>query len=165
MPYAPQISLKRPLAPLARENLNDHADYPTDFQVELRALSANAYSLIADIYLLRYSGRPVKPLRFIGSSLRAVQAFPEPARRAAGFELWQVQCGSAPSDFKPMPAIGPGVQEIRIHLDGEWRVVLVATWPEAVYVLHAFRKKSQKSSPLDLALARTRFKRLKQEHG
>lgn len=101
----------------------------------------------------------------MGSSLRTVQAFPEPVRRAIGFELWQVQCGTMPSDFKPMPMIGPGALEFRIHLDGEWRVIFAATLPHAVHVLHAFRKKSQKTSALDLELARTRFKRLQKEHG
>ena len=44
----------------------------------------------------------LKPLKFVGSSLADLADFPEKARRQAGFELWQVQRGLMPSDFKPM---------------------------------------------------------------
>ena len=64
--------------------------------------------------------------------------------RAAGFELWQVQLGLMPSDFKPMPAVGAGAYEVRIKIGTQWRVIYVANRGDAVYVLHAFQKKSRR---------------------
>ena len=60
----------------------------------------------------------VKPLKFVGSSLDDLRNFPDEARRAAGFELRAVQSALEPSGWKPMPIIGPGVKEIRIHVFG-----------------------------------------------
>ena len=102
----------------------------------------------------------MKPLKFIGSSLDDLRNFPDEARRAAGFELRSVQNGFAPSDWKPIQSIGAGVKEIRIHVLGEWRVIYVAKFRATVYVLHAFQKKSQKTSCQDIELARQRYKRL-----
>ena len=99
----------------------------------------------------------MKTLRFVGSSLRDLRGFPEPARREAGFELDAVQRGLMPSDFKPMFSIGAGVYEIRIHVQGEWRVIFVAKRADAVYVLHAFEKKSQKTRREDIELAIRRY--------
>ena len=100
----------------------------------------------------------MKPLNFVGSSLDDLRNFPDEARRAAGFELRAVQTGLERSDWKPMPIIGPGVKEIRIHLLGEWRVIYVAKFRDAVYVLHSFQKKSRKTSRQDIELARQRYK-------
>ena len=61
----------------------------------------------------------MKLLRFVGSSLSDLREFSAEARRAAGFELWQVQCGLMPSDFKPLLGVGPGAYEIRVHVEGE----------------------------------------------
>ena len=99
----------------------------------------------------------MKALKFIGSSLDDLRNFPDEARRAAGFELHAVQSGLEPGDWKPMQAIGPGGKEIRIHVLGEWRVIYVAKFSDAVYVLHAFKKKSQKTSRQDIELARQRY--------
>jgi phage-related protein len=89
----------------------------------------------------------IKPLRFLGSSLDDLRNFPDEARRAAGFELRAVQEGLEPSDWKPMLLIGRGVKEIRIHVLGEWKVIYVAKFRDAVYVLHAFQKKTRKNEP------------------
>lgn len=102
----------------------------------------------------------MKPLRFIGSSLDNLRDFPAEARRQAGFELYAVQRGLDPSDWKPMPAIGPGVREIRIRVLGEWRVIYVARFAGAIYVLHAFQKRSQKTRQADIELARQRYQRI-----
>ena len=105
--------------------------------------------------------KPVsKALKFIGSSLDDLRNFPFEARRAAGFELYAVQNGLEPTDCKPMQAVGAGVKEIRIQVLGEWRVMYVAKFSDAVYVLHAFKKKSQKTSRQDIELARQRYKRI-----
>lgn len=73
-----------------------------------------------------------KPLKFVGSSLNDLRDFPEEARRVAGFELRAVQNGFDPVDWKPMQNIGSGVNEIRIHVLGEWRVIYVAKVVDAI---------------------------------
>src|SRR5476649_2333260 len=82
-----------------------------------------------------------KPVAWVASAQRDIRSFPAHARRNAGFELRRVQQGLDPDDWKPMPTIGPGVREIRIHTDLEHRVFSVATFAEAVYVRHAFEKR------------------------
>lgn len=111
---------------------------------------------------------PAKPLMWLGSSRRDLRAFPALPRRLAGFELRRVQQGLDPGDWKPMQAVGPGVREIRIHVAGAHRVFYVTTRPEAVYVLHAFEKKTQKTSARDLQIGRLRFSvlnKLGHQHG
>jgi len=104
--------------------------------------------------------RLMKELRFVGSSLEDLSRFPAEAKRAAGFELWQVQNGLDPSDWKPMNSVGIGVREIRIHVGGAWRVLYVAKFAEAVYVLHAFGKQTQRTAKSDIELAARRFREL-----
>jgi phage-related protein len=99
-------------------------------------------------------------LVFVGSSLEDLREFPAEARRTAGFELGFVQRGLDPSDWKPMKEVGAGVREIRIHVLGEWRVLYVAKFAEAIYVLHTFQKKTQKTKREDIELARTRYRQI-----
>jgi phage-related protein len=94
--------------------------------------------------------------------------FPALARRLAGFQLRRVQRGLDPADWKPMQTVGSGVREIRIHIAGAHRVFYVATTAEAIYVLHAFEKKTRKTSSQDLEIGRDRFRaleKLRQRHG
>jgi phage-related protein len=107
-----------------------------------------------------YSPVAHKPVRWLGNSRAAVRAFPPDARRDAGYQVYRVQQGHAPSDWKPMPDVGAGVREIRVHAGGEYRVLYLATQAEAVYVLHAFVKKRERTPKLDRDLARTRLKEL-----
>jgi len=65
-----------------------------------------------------------------------------------------------PSPFFIMQVIGPGVKEIHIHVLGEWRVIYVAKLRDAVYVLHAFQKKTLKTSRHDIDLARQRYRQI-----
>lgn len=102
----------------------------------------------------------MKPLKFVGSSLDDLRDFPEEARRTAGFELHSIQHDLEPRDWKPVISVGPGVKEIRIHVLGEWRVMYVANLKDAIYVLHAFQKKTQKTSQRDIELARKRYKQI-----
>jgi len=102
----------------------------------------------------------MKPLNFIGSSLDDLRNFPEEARKAAGFELYAIQRGLVPSDWKPMSSIGRGVKEIRIHVLGEWRIILVANFEDAVHVLHSFQKKTRKTNQHDIEIARKRYKQI-----
>lgn len=102
----------------------------------------------------------MKTLQFIGSSLDALRDFPDEARRAAGFELHAIQNGLMPSDFKPLLTVGAGAYEIRLHVLGEWRIVYVAKFDEAIYVLHAFQKKTQRTSQHDIKLAAKRYQQI-----
>jgi len=103
-------------------------------------------------------------VRFVGSSLDDLRQFPAGARREAGFELSNVQAGLQPSDWKPMNTVGAGAVEIRIKdKDGIYRVIYVARFEEAVYVLHAFQKKTQKTRKADIELAKARYKALAEQ--
>jgi phage-related protein len=107
-----------------------------------------------------------KLAEFRGSSLEDLRAFPLPARREAGHQIDQVQNGQEPDDWKPMPTIGQGVREIRIRdAAGAFRVVYVAKFADAVYVLHCFQKKTQKTSKPDLELTESRYRDLLKELG
>ncbi len=103
----------------------------------------------------------MKKITFLGDSLKRLKAFPNEARLEAGYNLYLIQRGEIPVDFKPMQAVGPGVYEIRIKGDdGSFRVFYVANLPEAVFVLHAFQKKSRATSKKDMALGRERYRAL-----
>ncbi len=65
-----------------------------------------------------------------------------------------------PSDFKPMLDIGADAYEIRVHVQGEWRVIYVAKFESAVYVLHAFQKKTQRTRKEDIELAAKRYRQI-----
>lgn len=98
-----------------------------------------------------------QPLVCLGSSRDELRAFPPEARARAGFELHRVQLGLEPHDWKPMPSVGAGVREVRVHNRGEFRVLYIANRPEAVYVLHAFLKTSRKTARRDIETARKRL--------
>lgn len=103
----------------------------------------------------------MKPIVWIGSSKIDLMAFPDDARREAGYQLDKVQRGEDPDDWKPMKTIGPGVREIRIQeACGAFRLIYIACIGDRVHVLHCFQKKSQKTSRRDLALAKQRFSRI-----
>lgn len=107
-----------------------------------------------------------KPLEFRAGALDDLRGFPIAARREAGHQLDQVQQGRDPDDWKPMGTIGQGVREIRIReTDGAFRVIYVAKFEAAIYVLHCFQKKTQKTSREDVALATRRYKDLLKELG
>ncbi len=103
----------------------------------------------------------MKPLYFVGSALEDLRAFPRAPRREAGYQLDRVQFGLEPSDWKPIPTVGRGVREIRIHDEGQYRVIYVAKIDDAVHVLHAFQKKTQKTRKKDIEIARRRLKEIR----
>jgi phage-related protein len=104
----------------------------------------------------------MKPVEFLGDSLDQIRAFPEGTRLDIGFQLERVQRGLDPDAWKPMKGIGPGVREIRVRdAAGAFRVIYIATWANAVYVLHAFQKKTQQTSKRDLMIAEIRFRTLR----
>ncbi|MBI2964049.1 MAG: type II toxin-antitoxin system RelE/ParE family toxin [Deltaproteobacteria bacterium] len=102
----------------------------------------------------------MRQLTWLGSSRRDVRGFPDDARKRTGYELYLVQSGTEPTDWKAMPSVGLGVQEIRIHTKLEHRVLYVTRLEESIYVLHAFEKKARKTAREDIELARTRLKAL-----
>lgn len=108
--------------------------------------------------------KAAKPIEFRGTALDDLRAFPDGARREAGFQLDRVQNGNDPDDWKPMKAIGSGVREIRIREPrGAFRVIYVAKFAQAIFVLHCFQKKAQRTSREDIALAVERYKELVKE--
>jgi phage-related protein/predicted XRE-type DNA-binding protein len=107
------------------------------------------------------AGRSPKPIVFLGDSLDQLRAFPEGARRQAGVQLHKVQLGFEPSDWKPMRTVGTGAVEIRIRDDrGAFRVIYFARRDDAVYVLHAFQKKTERTPKRELDLATLRLKQI-----
>ncbi len=96
----------------------------------------------------------MKEIEFIGRSLEAIRDFSVDAKREAGYQLDRVQRGLDPTDWKPMTTIGQGVREIRIKEDGQWRIIYIAKFEDAVYVLHVFRKKTQKTTKSDIDAAK-----------
>lgn len=129
---------------------------------------ALSHRQLAYIYRILYNSGMTepKPIEFRGSSLDDLRAFPLPARREAGHQLDQVQNGQDPDNWKPMNTVGQGVKEIRIlDTDGAFRVLYVAKFAAAIYVLHCFKKKTQKTSRTDLDLAAKRYRDLLKELG
>ena len=105
----------------------------------------------------------MKPVVWLGDSLARVRDFAPAARHEAGVQLGLVQRGEEPTDWKPVPTVGLGVTEIRVRIGGAYRVVYISKFVEAVYVLHAFQKKSRKTARSDMELARRRFRSLMQD--
>src|SRR5262245_18165006 len=100
----------------------------------------------------------MKSITWSGDSRERTREFPDEARHRAGHQINRVQHGREPEDWKPMSTVGSGVQEIRVHQDGEFRILYVAKFAEAIYVLHAFQKKTRKTPKKDLELSSTRYR-------
>lgn len=103
----------------------------------------------------------MKRLEFLGDALDRLRDFPEVARKEAGIQLHKIQLGLEPSDWKPMTTIGAGVREIRIRDEaGAFRIIYVTKIEDAVYVLHAFQKKTQQTAKRDLDIATARLRQI-----
>jgi phage-related protein len=112
----------------------------------------------------RSGERGIKPVEFLATAVDDLRAFPRPARRTAGYQIDRVQRGLEPDDWKPMAAIGRGVNEIRVRDEaGAFRVVYVAKLEDAIYVLHCFQKKTRRTARRDLELAAARCRRLAED--
>jgi phage-related protein len=106
-----------------------------------------------------YNLNEPKPLEFCGTALADLREFPVQVRQEAGRQLLRVQFGLDPYDWKPMNPVGRGAREIRLHdASGAFRVIYVAQIREAIYVLHCFHKKSEKTTFVDLSLAARRYR-------
>ena len=99
----------------------------------------------------------MKPVVWLGDSLARLRVAPAEIRSDAGYQLDLVQRGEPPTDCRPMPDVGSGVMEIRVHGEKEFRVFFVARFPEAVYVLHSFVKKTQATRKSDIELGKQRY--------
>jgi len=100
----------------------------------------------------------MKTLYWLGSALDDLKEFPEDARREAGYDLRRIQSGLEPRDWKPMKTVGAGVREIRItETSGAFRVFYIIERSDAVYVLHAFQKKAQKTEQKDIDKGKARY--------
>ena len=100
-----------------------------------------------------------KPIRWVGSALDDLRDLPAAAQDDLGYQLGRAQQGLDPDDWKPMKDVGPGCREIRVRTpDGAFRTFYVAQFGEAIYVLHCFHKKTQKTSHADIDLGRRRYK-------
>ena len=105
-----------------------------------------------------------KPIYWVGSSLKDLMVLPDEVKREAGYQLHRVQNGLDPEDWKPFQTVGVGVKEIRISEGGgAFRVMYVAKFEDKIYVLHSFQKKTQKTSPNDIHIAKTRYKAILSE--
>jgi phage-related protein len=106
----------------------------------------------------------MKEIRWAGSSYKDLCNFPVAARHEAGYQLYLVQSGLEPTDWKSMGGVRTGVREIRLHQGGgEHRVIYVAKLEEAVYVLHVFVKKTQRTPKREIELAKTRLIEIKEQ--
>lgn len=108
---------------------------------------------------MAYSGI-LKPIHWLGTSRVELRAAPQEIRLRAGRALFLVQQGVKPSNWRPMGAIGPGVIELRVPGERAYRVLYVAHFFEAIYVMHVFEKKGRKTSGLDLEVCRVRYRQL-----
>ena len=109
--------------------------------------------------MIRFIMAMYRKVIFLGSSRRDLQAFPEGAKDDLGQMLWDVQNDLEPLDWKPMPSIGQGVRELRVKdASGAYRVIYIVKVAEKVHVLHAFQKKTQKTSKKDIDLAKQRLR-------
>jgi len=105
----------------------------------------------------------MESIKWMGNSYKILLGFPKDAKRDAGYNLDRIQRGLDPVDFKPMPSIGLGVKEIRIHSGNEYRVIYVAKYADSIYVLHSFMKKTQKTRKKDIEIAKERLLLVKKE--
>lgn len=108
----------------------------------------------------------MKITKFIGNTLETIRQFPSEAKRLAGHAIDNVQRGEMPDDWKPMTTVGHGVYEIRIRTNltkEQYRIFYVAKFEDAVYILHAFQKKTQQTSQQDIDAGRRAYQQVLEE--
>lgn len=99
----------------------------------------------------------MKRITWLGSTHQTIREYSDDVRQEIGYNLDKIQRGQEPYDWKPMPLVGQGVKEIRIHEKNEYRVLYVAKYEESIYVLHVFVKKTQQTLKRDIDLAKQRY--------
>lgn len=89
----------------------------------------------------------------------AMRALPTEMKKEGGKSLYRVQIGEEPDDWKPMPSIGPGANEIRLQdANGWYRIFYVAKFLDAIYILGVITKKTNQTSQLDIDNAKAKYK-------
>lgn len=99
----------------------------------------------------------MKDITWLGNTHQTVKGYSGVVRQEIGYNLDKVQRGLDPADWKPMSSVGPGVKEIRVHEDKEYRVLYIAKFEESIYVLHSFVKKTEQTLTKDIGLAKQRY--------
>jgi phage-related protein len=103
----------------------------------------------------------LRPLVWMGNSLKNLRDFPDGAQKLLGDQLQLIQFGGVPKDAKPFKGVGSGVLEIALRYSSDaYRVVLAVQIGRRIYVLHAFQKKSKKgieTPKQDVDLIRKRY--------
>ena len=102
----------------------------------------------------------MKTIEWLGNSKQTVISFDKKTKPLIGYALMRLQARVEPVDWKPMQSIGKGVREIRIHTRNEYRVIYIAKIKHMIHRLHVFEKKTQKTSKLDINLAKSRYQTL-----
>ena len=102
----------------------------------------------------------MKKIVWLATTHEIVKAYPADVRGEIGYNLDKIQRRLEPSDWKPMSSVGSGVKEIRIHLQNEYRVLYVAKFQEAVYVLHGFIKKTEQTSKKEIDITKKRYQEM-----
>jgi phage-related protein len=105
----------------------------------------------------------MKPVTMLESTRKTLREFPKQVRIDFGTELRRVQESLDPVNWKPMPTVGQSVREIRVSYRGQWRMIYIAKFDEAIYVLHAFHKKTQQTPKADIDLAKQRLSEILKE--
>jgi len=103
----------------------------------------------------------MKEVKFLGNSIDNIRKFSKNAQDDLGYQLHRVQTGAEPDNWKPMNSIGSGVKEIRTNVaEGTYRTIYIAKIGNKIYVLHAFKKKTEKTAKEDIELAKKRLKEI-----
>lgn len=104
----------------------------------------------------------MKKIVYVGSTQKDIEAFPSKARQRiiTALTVISAELDLSPKEFKYMPTVGAGCYELRLKIDRQYRVFYVAKFHEAIYVLHAFVKKTQQTSKTDIDLGSDRYKAL-----
>lgn len=104
----------------------------------------------------------MKKTTYVGSVQKEIEAFPAKARQRIMTALTVISAGLdlSPKEFKYMPIVGAGCYELRLKIDRQYRVFYVAKFHEAIYVLHAFVKKTEQTSKTNIELGTSRYKAL-----
>jgi phage-related protein len=102
----------------------------------------------------------MKPIIWLANTHELIKTYPDDVRRQIGYNLDKIQRGLDPFDWKSMALIGAGAKEMRIHEENEYRILYVAKFQEAIYVLHSFIKKSEQTSRKDILIGRRRYTEL-----
>jgi phage-related protein len=111
----------------------------------------------------------VRPVVWIGSSRRDIRAFPQAVRRDVGKALFAAQAGETDPAAKPLRGFGGGsvLEVVARHDGGTWRAVYTVRFDDAVYVLHAFQKKSKRGRATpkqEMELVRQRLREAERMH-